>query len=109
MKKTLQFATSSRVTFKSQFIGWINSDPSIKLSKEVKVVSPDHSEAVGDLLIGSAEDIDLDAPTKRFWLSTKKTPKTDAVFLGYLETKAFAKAEVIQKLWPEFEIRQHDR
>jgi hypothetical protein len=109
MKKTLQFTTSSRVTFKNQFIGWINSDPSVNLKKDVKTVSADQGESVNDLLLGNAEDIDLDAPTKRFWLSSKKTPKTDAVFLGYLETKSFAKAEVLQNLWDQFEIRHHER
>ena len=103
MKKKMSYKTSYRVTFgpAKQHVGWINSDADVDLSKLVKGVSADHSDAMSDLLLGDIEAIDVDAPVKSFHIVGKATAQNPGEFLGYLDTVKPARAETILKLWDQ--------
>ena len=108
MKKKLAYRTSFRVTFgdTKQHIGWINTDETIDLSKQVKGVSADNSDAVEDLLTGVIDSIDTLTPIKKFHLVAKTTGDKTPDFLGYFETTKPANADTLLALWPHMHFSQ---
>ena len=105
MKKNLTFDHSVRCTYKDQFVCFVRTDASVKLDKDVKVITANHQEQMGSLLLGDVVDVDLDNASKRFFMATAHPSEDKAEFLGYIDTKQPAKAEVLLKLWPKLTFK----
>lgn len=112
--KTQFYKTSFRATLgnatERQFIGWVRSDESVNLQKDVVAITPDYSKQMEELLLGNIEEIDYTAPVKDFFMNGKPTKKdAPAPFLGYVNIKAPSYAAVLHRLWPAITFTNHSK
>lgn len=112
VQKVLNYKTSFRATLgKQQFIAWVRTDATIDLKKDVVSITPDYSEQVKELLLGNIEKIDYDAPVTEFFINGKAKAKkgSSPPFLGYVNTKAPSRADVLLRIWPSLEFANHTK
>ncbi len=108
MNKALTFETSYRASYPvvnldgvttQHYVGWVKTDASVKLLKDVKSITPNQSKQMAEVLNGNLEDLNPDAPTRDFYLATGVPGGDETKFLGYFNSNSPALGTVIQRMW----------
>lgn len=117
MNKVLSFETSYRVSYPvvnaagettQHYVGWVKTDKSVKLGKDVKSITANQNKQMADLLSGGIEDLDPDAPSLDFYLATGAPGAEKTQFLGYFNANHPALASVITNMWPKLQFTLRD-